>query len=53
MRARMLKQLREEVDGKRKGRSRRENEKEVSRKKRIVRTSMRTDVYMYRDGGLA
>lgn len=53
MRARMSKRFREEVDEKRKGRSRREDEKEVSRKKRMVRTSMRTDVYMYRDGGLA
>lgn len=33
--------------------SRREDEKEVSRKKRMVCTSMRLDVYMYRDGGLA
>lgn len=53
MRARMLKQLREQVGEKRKDRSRREDEKEVSRKERMVCTSMRMDVYMYRDGGLA
>lgn len=35
MRARMLKQLRDEVGEKRKGASRREHEKEVSRKKRV------------------